>query len=108
MKIRKTDDKRLMFYCQGCKECHAVNETWSFNGDFENPTFSPSVLVKGVQPITDEEYELIMTGKHVEPKPFACHSFITDGKIQYLNDCTHELAGRTVDLIDDGFWFETE
>jgi len=29
-----------------------------------------------------------------------CHSFITDGKIQFLSDCTHHLAGQTVDLND--------
>ena len=29
-----------------------------------------------------------------------CHSFIRDGKIQYLNDCTHEFAGKTVELPD--------
>ena len=28
----------------------------------------------------------------------ACHSFITDGRIQYLGDCTHPLAGQTLDL----------
>lgn len=27
-----------------------------------------------------------------------CHSFVTDGCIQYLGDCTHRLAGQTVDL----------
>jgi len=27
-----------------------------------------------------------------------CHSFIRDGKIQFLGDCTHALAGQTVDL----------
>ena len=27
-----------------------------------------------------------------------CHSFVTDGKIRFLNDCTHEMAGETVDL----------
>lgn len=27
-----------------------------------------------------------------------CHSFVTDGKIRFLNDCTHDLAGQTVDL----------
>lgn len=27
-----------------------------------------------------------------------CHSFITDGSIEYLSDCTHELAGETVPL----------
>lgn len=24
----------------------------------------------------------------------------TDGRIQFLNDCTHALAGQTVDLPD--------
>ena len=28
-----------------------------------------------------------------------CHIFIRDGRIQYLNDCTHALAGQTVDMI---------
>jgi len=27
-----------------------------------------------------------------------CHSFVTDGNIQYLGDCTHELAGQTIEL----------
>jgi hypothetical protein len=27
-----------------------------------------------------------------------CHSFVTDGKIQFLGDCTHALAGQTVEL----------
>lgn len=29
-----------------------------------------------------------------------CHSFIKDGKIQFLGDCTHALANQTVDLPD--------
>jgi hypothetical protein len=100
MKIRKTDDGRHLFYCEGCRMLHGVNDTWTFNGDFEKPTFSPSILVRGTQPITDEEHDLIMAGKHVEPRQFVCHSFVTDGDIQYLNDCTHVLAGQTVDLKD--------
>ncbi len=27
-----------------------------------------------------------------------CHTFITDGRIQFLGDCSHKLAGQTVDL----------
>jgi hypothetical protein len=27
-----------------------------------------------------------------------CHSFIRNGQIQFLSDCHHELAGKTVDL----------
>jgi hypothetical protein len=25
-----------------------------------------------------------------------CHVFVKAGEIQYLSDCTHELAGKTV------------
>lgn len=27
-----------------------------------------------------------------------CHSFVRNGKIEFLSDCTHELAGKTVEL----------
>jgi hypothetical protein len=35
------------------------------------------------------------------PSPFTCqrcHSFLVDGQIQFLGDCTHALAGQTVPL----------
>ena len=47
--------------------------------DLDKPTVSPSLLQNFVPGII-------------------CHSFITDGKIQYLNDCTHKLAGQTIEL----------
>lgn len=100
MKISKANDGRFLFYCEGCKVHHAVNGTWSFNGDYDKPTFHPSVLVNGVIPITDDEYDRIMGGEKIEPMRFICHSFVENGRIQYLNDCTHELAGQTVDLLD--------
>lgn len=93
-KIKQWKDYKGMyyFYCQGCKCRHqiAISENdcgfpiWKFNGDLENPTISPSVKV---------EY-------HGADKDTVCHSFIRDGKIQYLSDCTHELNGKTVDMID--------
>lgn len=106
MKVVKTVDGRLIFYCQGCEKCHGVNDSWTFNGDYEKPTFAPSVLVRGTIPITDNEYDRIISGEKIEPKKFVCHSFVRDGKIQYLNDCTHELSGRTVELKDEQNWFE--
>lgn len=27
-----------------------------------------------------------------------CHSFVRDGQIEFLSDCTHALAGKTVSL----------
>jgi hypothetical protein len=40
---------------------------------------------------------------HLAPKDApkqVCHSFITDGFIQFLDDCTHPLAGQTVEIPD--------
>ena len=92
MKLIKDEKRKGMyyFYCPGCKCAHylATSEndcgfpTWKWNGDVEKPTISPSVKITC----------------SVDPK--VCHSFIRDGKIQYLSDCTHELAGKTVDMID--------
>lgn len=100
MKIRKLSNGELQFYCNGCNGTHTFNDTWSFNDDFESPTINPSILVRGKQPITDEEFDLIMKGKKVESKPLVCHSFIKSGRIQYLDDCTHNLKGQTVELED--------
>jgi hypothetical protein len=106
MKLQKADDGMLIFYCQGCGQCHGVNDSWTFNNDFERPTFSPSILVRGTEHITDEEHAKIMRGEHVEPRRFVCHSFVKNGAIEYLNDCTHELAGKTVELLDEELWFK--
>ena len=82
-----------MFDCPGCGSYHGVWTTekndrsavWSFNGNMEKPTFSPSILVR-------------WTRTCPEIKDMVCHSFVTDGMIQYLSDCTHKLAGQTVEL----------
>lgn len=55
---------------------------WGWNGSLEKPTFIPSLLMRSSRP----------NGEHV------CHSFIRDGRIQFLADCTHALKGQTVDL----------
>jgi hypothetical protein len=73
-----------LFFCPGCDSIHQCDTRWSYNGDPAHPTFRNSVLV------------------HAEPsigRPL-CHSYVTDGRIQYLGDCTHALAGKTVDLPD--------
>mgnify|MGYP007013250410 CR=1 FL=1 len=30
--------------------------------------------------------------------PAVCHSFVVDGRMQMLGDCTHALAGQKVDI----------
>jgi hypothetical protein len=88
-----------MIFCPACGNGHMFDVgRWTFNGDHERPTFSPSMLVRGTRMITDEELDRIMAGEKIEPEPLVCHSFVRDGRIEYLGDCTHEYAGKTVDL----------
>lgn len=62
---------------------------WDFNGDINNPTFTPSLLNR--------------TGSFAEPTyidppdipPTRCHLFVTNGVINYCGDCTHEYNGKT-------------
>lgn len=89
---------QLYFMCPGCGYWHGVNvdhpdrPRWEWNGSADRPTFQPSILVR--------------TGRAVDPSyqpeegdpPEVCHSFVIDGRIRFLNDCTHALSGQTVDI----------
>jgi hypothetical protein len=82
------------FHCKGCGHVHAFTvgpqndaeghqrPRWTWNGSLVIPTFSPSLLCNKDTP------------------SLRCHSFVTDGKIQYLADCWHALKGQTIDLPD--------
>jgi hypothetical protein len=81
--------------------------TWSFNGDLNKPTFSPSLLIKGTRfsDVGQADYDAWAVagypdrqGKPFDSVPHVCHSVVSDGMIHFLGDCTHELAGKTVPL----------
>lgn len=59
---------------------------WTFDGNTERPTFSPSMLAHP---------------NELHPR---CHSFVRGGRIEYLTDSEHAMAGTTVDLPN---WEET-
>lgn len=86
----------VTFWCPGCEEDHQIDTShWEFDGNFEKPTFSPSYLTwMDPKPDVDPAYD--PDGKY--RKGFRCHSFIKSGMIQFLDDCTHHLAGQTVAL----------
>lgn len=86
------------FDCPGCGIGHTfrvegAGPKWTFNGDPDNPTFSPSLLVRWPKMGAD--------GRSHE---FRCHSYVRNGKIEFLADCDHALAGKTVDLPDPTDW----
>jgi uncharacterized protein DUF6527 len=82
------------FRCLGCNEEHQVRlegpYAWKWNGSLESPTIRNSILVNGSKS---------------NPTAEICHSFVTDGKIEYLGDCSHNLKGQTIELPD---WWEDE
>jgi hypothetical protein len=92
----------ISFTCPGCaagggiqgyegpRADHKVpvtgSKAWGFNGSIERPTLTPSIL-------TSQRWGY-------EERDRVCHSFVTDGRIQFLGDCTHALAGQTVELAE--------
>lgn len=83
---------RIMFRCPGCKNAyHQVSdEIFDFNMNFTRPTIRPSILVT---------YNGLNAGVDGAP-PSICHSFVTDGSIEYCGDSTHELSGKSVAIPD--------
>ncbi len=104
--LKRDDDVRtVLFDCPGCGFLHQVNvagsgtPVWGWNGSMDRPTFTPSILVTGVKQLTDEQHaKYLETGELPKAEPMRCHSFVMDGRIQFLGDCTHALAGQTVEL----------
>lgn len=94
------------FVCPGCGHTHGPRVSggggpvWGWNGDVDRPTFTPSIMVRGKRQLTDDEYRRLVAGQVVDVPDMTCHSFVTDGRIQFLSDCTHALAGQTVDLSE--------
>jgi hypothetical protein len=92
-KLRTVINQDVIFFCPGCENTHSVNvirdtrPRWTFNGSAEKPTFSPSILVTTRWSQNDKDM-----------KDEICHSFIKDGQIQFLDDCTHKLKGQTVEI----------
>lgn len=96
-------EQSLFLWCPGCPaydgepgQLHRLivgNGTplWSWDGNLEAPTVSPSLLVTSS-----------WGPEHIERR---CHSFIVNGQWQFLGDCTHALAGQTVDLPPLPDWF---
>lgn len=93
-------DGGYFFHCPGCATFHIVavekplanGAQWSFNGDLNAPTFSPSILVKTC--------EAVIPSFVREPgdPPAVCHSFVRAGRIEFCGDSSHALAGQTVPL----------
>lgn len=88
-KLVDTGDGALMHWCPGCKTRHLIETQernangaiWTFDGNTDSPTFSPSINIIG-----------------------RCHYFIRAGQIEFCGDSAHALAGQTMPLPDIPEW----
>ena len=119
MKLLRREDPSggyWVFYCPGCQELHPFDKRWSFDGNLEAPTFLPSLRMGPywrMPPGWDPE-EAKARGESLENDPatgrlpgaveWACHLFLRTGHLEFLSDCSHELAGKTVDLPELPDW----
>lgn len=103
--------KVLIFYCHGCKSNHHVGVSdknegpkWGWNGSLESPTLTPSVLNRAGHYVPNQKQppdcEYCKDAEKEGQPTFCsvCHIFVREGKIEYLSDCTHEFAGKTVEM----------
>ena len=124
-KLRDSENNGLSYYCQGCKDVHAIRHgpgTWSWNGDKDRPVFSPSVLCRsghfaehwkpGDECWCTYNQKLIDKGEPPSRwKCTHCHTFVgcngaQPGQVIFLPDCSHELAGQVLDLPDLPEWLQ--
>jgi hypothetical protein len=100
--------------CPGCREPHVValgagpGLRWTWNGDFEKPTLYPTVLISTNRPVALNDPEVLAlqierfrhdaTYQIPYQVHVLCFSRVTDGRIHFLDDTRHSLAGQTVDL----------
>lgn len=91
--VCRADSGRWLFHCPGCGSAHFFDSRWTFNGDVEKPTFRASLLIHHAMHARHAEDGTVETFER--PR---CHSFVTDGNIEFLADSTHALSGKTVPL----------
>ena len=72
------------------KGTRAGTSNWTWNGRTDAPTLRPSIRTHWQAGDGDGNPGL----------DIVCHSFVCDGVVQFLDDCTHELAGQFVELED--------
>lgn len=118
--MRNVQGDGLMYWCQGCNGAHVIyhgaGHPWTWDGNLEAPTFSPSVLIRTghysdrPEPLPDGRCSWCVEAETEGHATMCslCHTFITAGMVQFLSDCTHQYAGQLLALPDLPPWLQHE
>lgn len=98
-KLRRTTTG-FMHWCPACEQTHPLPDGWTFDGNLESPTFSPSFKHSGKQAVFvagrwTGEWKRGADSKALD---YCCHYVLTGGVLNYCGDCTHAMAGQSVPL----------
>lgn len=108
-KLHRMSNGTYLHWCPGCQHRHAFyvdtpapgGARWNFiNNDPQRPSFTPSMHIwheADGDPSDPNDYI---------PRTTICHYILTDGIIDFLGDCQHELRGMKVELPDMPAWKE--
>lgn len=89
----------LGFWCPACETLHVFDERWHFDGNYERPTFTPSLKissghhVQGMQLRPDGKCGICESARERGVRSICgiCHINVTAGQIFYHPDCTHAM-----------------
>lgn len=89
---------------------HQLPDTWTFDGNLESPSFTPSFKHTGKQTV---KVNGRWTGEWVRDKDGnaidnCCHYILTAGVLNFCGDCTHALVGQAVPLPPLPPWLTDE
>lgn len=81
-------------WCPGCEEMHPLPDRWTFDGNLEAPSFTPS-FKHTLTRFDSYTSEGIGLGGRRE---VSCHYVLTAGKLHFCDDSHHVLKGQVIDL----------
>ncbi len=88
MKLRRTE-AGYAHWCPGCNRMHVLPSSWTFDGNLDAPTYSPSF-----------KHTCVINPAGRAPFVGTCHYILTAGVLNYCGDCDHSMIGRSVALPD--------
>jgi len=80
-KVLRRSEGRYWHFCPSCKKYHPLPDTWTFDGDLESPTFTPSFK------------------QYLGKGEISCHYIITKGKIYFCSDSNMD-ANKIMDMVE--------
>lgn len=106
-KFLRKSSTGYLHYCPACENVHQyrvggdISPQWTFDGNVDKPTFSPSMLIFHTDRYADGGILL-----NPPQRRTICHYTMTAGMIYFHGDSPHKLSGQTVPLPELPEWMQ--